>query len=755
MRLLVPAFSLTLFLSAFLLFGVQPLFSKMVLPYLGGSPMVWNTAMVFFQAMLLAGYGYAYFSSRLKSVRLQLGIHAVIFLVFLSFLPFSINKEDIPSDITNPTLWQIGMMLATIGPPFFILAGCAPLLQSWFAKSNHKDAHNPYFLYAASNVGSMLALLSYPVITEPLLGITEQVYIWSGLYVLLILMIVISGLLVIKNPNKIIEKVISSTETSENIEKPTWKIRGLWLVLAFVPSSLMLGVTTYVTTDIASVPLLWIIPLAIYVGTFIIAFANKRIVSTETMSFLHVIALIMVCMGTFLSVVTIKEIYLGMQIIIVAVITLSCHMRLADSKPHSSHLTEFYFLMSLGGVLGGIFNALIAPLIFTQTWEYTIILILSAFLVNPAALKLEVQTRNFFKDGILLYKIIPLVFFLAFGSLVFLFKTSETTANPTLYTGLILVCMLALLFIYNLRFVFACIVTIALLNFPVHSLQKDPQSLNGEAIFVKRNFFGTTLVIDNDNLRSMKHGTTIHGLQSKNTPLEPIGYYARETSVGEAFTYFTENDLKKKVGILGLGTGGLACYTAPDREFEFFEIDPDVVALSEEHGLFTYLKKCGNPYKIIIGDARLKVQEVPDGYYDLLMADAFSSDNIPVHLMTEEAIALYLKKIKDDGVLLIHISNRHIDLRPVLATIAKNLGLNIISKKSIDFDTELQAGKTIFPTNLVIISKRPEVIEPLKKQGWEQPTETDPVYHWTDEYVNILAAFKFYRSLTGKGDGMN
>ncbi len=741
MKFLVPVFSVTLFLSAFLLFGIQPLYSKMLLPYLGGSPMVWNICMVFFQAMLLAGYGYAYFNSKIKNLWIQLSIHAGLFLIFLYFLPFSIQADQIPDKMESPALWQIGFMLGTIGAPFFILSGCAPLLQRWFSHSSHKNADNPYFLYAASNVGSMLSLLCYPFIIEPFFGLDQQSLYWSILYGILIALIMLSGIAIIINmrsKNKVLKE---ATVTQSTLQPVSMGRRLYWLLMAFIPSSLMLGVTTYITTDIASVPLLWIIPLAMYVGTFIIVFANRQIFSAKALESMYIVGLSFFVCLIFFDVEMIIFAKILLHLAIFFIIALACHKHLVDAKPDASRLTEFYFFMSLGGVMGGIFNALLAPVLFTYTWEYTIVIILSAFLIRPYLLKDEIVKKSFLRGSV--YGVIAICFI----SFAIVYKMAYGYVLPNFFVASL--AMVLLLFCYDRRALFASMIAFLFIIHPIHDFNSF--KTNSEQIFIARNFFGTIKVVDSNNTRNLLHGTTLHGMQYKTSPenMAPSAYYHVSTSIGEAFTHFTEQNFKQNVAILGLGTGGLACYDAPGRHFDFYEIDQEMLDLSEKYGFYTYLKDCGNEYDVLIGDARLKINEQPDKEYDFIVVDVFSSDNIPVHLMTKEAMQIYMSKLKDDGAILFHISNRYLDLRPVLSAISDNLGLSMVYKKN-KFDEEKMVTEHIFEASSVLVSKNSDVLADLKNSGWNEFEEKDNHYLWTDNYANILSAFVLVRMLQGK-----
>ena len=373
---LVPVYSLTLLFSAALLFSVQPMFSKMVLPLLGGTPQVWNTAMLFFQLMLLGGYAYAHGTTRFLSIRAQAVLHIVLLAIFTIVLPIAIPPDTIPPTQSDPTLWQLGLMITTVGGPFFVLAGSAPMLQRWFSASGHKDSDNPYFLYGASNLGSMTALLAYPVLIEPFLNLAGQSYSWMIGYFTLIALTTVSIITVWNNPAaKHAPKTIS-----DDLQSPiTWPMRFKWLVLAFIPSSLMLGVTTYITADIASVPLLWILPLALYVATFIIVFARKQIISLKSTTSIQAVLLVVLLSQKIAFASVSPYLLIGIHMAVFFFSALTCHMELARSRPNARHLTEFYLIMSIGGAIGGFFNAIIAPQYLVVPIEYGLALVLACF----------------------------------------------------------------------------------------------------------------------------------------------------------------------------------------------------------------------------------------------------------------------------------------------------------------------------------------------------------------------------------------
>ncbi len=722
----IPVYSLTLLLSAALLFSVQPMFSKMVLPLLGGTPQVWNTAMLFFQIMLLGGYAYAHGTTKFLGIRAQAILHLILLCIFTIALPIAIPDGWQPPVDKDPTLWQLSLMSITIGGPFFVLAGSAPMLQRWFAATNHKDADNPYFLYGASNLGSMTALLSYPFIIEPLLNLPEQSGIWTGGYIGLIALTLIATILVWKHGDK---KSIQNKIPTTDSDPITWSRRLLWILLAFIPSSLMLGVTTYITTDIAAVPLLWIIPLALYVGTFIIAFARKPLVPLNLVTFVQgilIIAFILVIIALHPP----PAVLIALHITLFFFCTLACHMELATSRPTARHLTEFYLLMSFGGALGGMFNALFAPNFLIVPLEYGMALAAACFMrfaSRPNQGKLQYSIKDI------------AIALIAMAATTIILNVEE---NKNIAVIMVIIIIICLNFLLDKRWLFAITVGFILLLYP------PGYSLGGlkykALVHQDRSFFGLIRILDiHSNQRVLLHGITNHGTQSLDEEyrLTPLSYYGPGSPLQDAFTVL--NDRKagpQNVAIVGLGIGVTACYTKKERHFDYYEIDPDVVRIAENPEYFTFLSDCGSPYKVILGDGRLTLKNAPDNHYDLIVLDAFSSDNIPAHLLTLEATQLYLQKLNPDGALVVHISNHFLDLEPVLTQTSKKIGIQGYARV---VNAQFVPGTDIatYPSHYFMISKNPALVNQFKDLGWSKARSREGVKLWTDQFSNIISVF--------------
>jgi len=724
-RALLPVFAATLFLSAFLIFAVQPMASKMLLPLLGGSPSVWNTAMVFFQAMLLGGYAYAHFIARVLPLKFQALLHIVLLCAFTVVLPLSIPPDATPPDGGGQELWQLGIMLTCIGGPFFILAASAPLFQHWFASSGHKDAANPYFLYAVSNAGSMIALLGYPFIFEPLLTLSQQTGGWFKLYIALIVLVAACGYLVRSGTKP---AIIANDST-----RITWTSRFTWILLAFIPSSLMLGVTTMITTDIASVPLFWIIPLTIYLATFIIAFSNKPVnvpILRQITAYILCVIIFLFMLGGFM---TLKIPAIILHLMAFFACALLCHGELAQSKPSASHLTEYFLIISFGGVLGGIFNALIAPQIFPTPLEYSISLALVAFVIWAGPIKFAVIDGFRRSNNCFVRNSVIVIVGVTLCVLTYMLDTKFMQAIGTLYIlGFLLVTVKR-----RGPFVFVCFV--AMMCF-----QSPSWSTNKELIARDRNYFGVIKVFEKQNAHFLFHGTTLHGAQwqTEKDKHTAVTYYNPKGPVPDVFDELSKRKGTQQVGAIGLGVGSIACYSAPGRHFDFYEIDEDVVRYAEDPKYFSYLSGCKSPYSIILGDGRLKIAKQPDGKYDLIFLDAFSSDNIPIHLLTKEAFALYLSKLAPDGLIAINISNRYLDLKPVITAISKDLGFAVRFKNSQPATTKGDVSELFAGSIFAVIAKEPKTLAAFDEDSkWKTLDKDVTMRPWTDDYANILSSF--------------
>jgi spermidine synthase len=719
-RLLLPTYAATLFFSAGLLFLVQPMVTKMVLPRLGGSPAVWNTCMCFFQAALLCGYLYAHFLATRVERRRQALIHATVLLMAAAFLPLDLTGATPPPD-GIPVLWLIGRLAISVGPPFFAVSATAPLLQRWFSRTQHPAAADPYFLYAASNAGSLLALLAYPLLVEPNLALPVQSYAWS-----LGLGLVAAGIAICWLGYHDRPGVETATLASKTAIPPTvWSERARWVGFAFLPSALLLAVTAHITTDLASAPLFWVVPLALYLLTFIFAFASRPPLKHDLMLRLQPLLLIPLVM---ISAVVQSLWLLGMHLALFFITAMVCHGELARRRPTASRLTEFYLYVSLGGVLGGILNALIAPAIFPDIWEYPALLAASC-LVRPASRREGHSLRCELLCALLVIT-----------SLYALIHTGATgwTAAPVLG-----VAGLALFRMSERRLWFAFgVATFLFVQYAASA---------STALVTVRSFFGVNRVrlVEDGTMRVFQHGTTIHGAEYVDPARAtiPLGYYSHEGPFGRFFAAIATRGGVRNVGVVGLGVGDLACYATPGQSWTFHEIDPAVERIARDPRWFHFLERCGNDPNVILGDARLTLHDVPDGRYDVLVIDAFSSDSIPLHLLTREALALYFSKLAPDGVLLFHISNRYVDLRPVLSALAADTGAPV--RRLIDLAPQSTSPARL-SAEVVAMAPSGRRLDFLSAaDGWRELAPVSTTALWTDERSDIVSQIRLFgRGLT-------
>ncbi|MBI2234977.1 MAG: fused MFS/spermidine synthase, partial [Micavibrio aeruginosavorus] len=577
---------------------------------------------------------------------------------------------------------------------------------------------------AASNFGSLAALIAYPLLIEVFLGTRMQAGIWTWLYGGLIAMLILCAALTGKK--RIVETINATGPAVTNGQ------RLVWTALAFIPSSLLLSVTTYITTDIASAPLFWIIPLTLYLITFIMAFARRQMIGLST-AYLFFCALMTIVAMLFVKGIFGASLYpMAIHLALFFLAALCAHTALSQRKPAASHLTEFYLYISLGGVLGGMFNTFIAPAIFPVPFEYP--LGLAAALLTPfLATGIWPQAAELKKNALILLSI-------AAVSVAAIFLGNNLAL--IMLSCVLVLAGLMILLDREAKTAFIAAICVIFLTHPSYDWSAFRHTL-----LVERNFFGVSRVADSADkpLRTYLHGTTIHGAQAltEQDRLTPLTYYAPHGPAGDAFALLSAPG-PQKIAVLGLGAGSVACYAKEGRFFDFYEIDPIVIRVAEDPKLFTYLSDCGSPYRNILGDGRLKIAEAPDRGYDMIFLDAFSSDSIPVHIVTREAFTLYFSKLKDDGFLLINISNRHLDLAPLLARMAQEFGAEIRYAyfKGEPVSDTLPGVKSL-DARYVIITRNPDIIARLTRghPRWQE-LQGKTARLWTDDYANIISLFK-------------
>jgi hypothetical protein len=905
---LLLLFALTLFVSATLLFLVQPMIGKMLLPMLGGTPAVWNTCMVFFQALLLAGYAYAHAATGLLGVRRQAVLHLGVLLLPLFTLGLTVDRGLLDYQFGSPIPGLLLVLVLSVGLPFFVVSTSAPLLQKWFAGTGHPAARDPYFLYGASNLGSMLALFGYPALVEPYLTLANQRLLWRIGYGVLALLT--AGCAVSLWRSRPPDKETRS-KADEEIGSLTVRRRLRWVALAFVPSSLMLGATTYMTTDIAAIPLLWVLPLGLYLLSFILVFSRLP----EGVHRVMVVLLPYLVMLLTLLMLVDYPLRIWFKILVhlavLFVVAMVCHGELARDRPPTRNLTAFYLWMSIGGVLGGLFNSLIAPLIFSRIVEYPLVLVLACLVTPTLAEEKTTPGRSYWGTGLMgLFLGTGITLLLMAAAVNSDLEMSGLSGVEGLWIVGALVAAVALVGVSGWRRreeraacwldlglpIALCVLVVGLtlsleqtrINFGLVRLIYDlhntlpawmPRRLSNllivdseevllffafilpvllcclfmkrpvrfglaiaavmlaswtcrlfdeEILLRSRSFFGVLQVSTLDDFHRFEHGTTLHGTQrwrsSKSTaaagavdPLaaaDPLGaailltawqdtwlhpgreaqsYFHRTGPIGQVFQAYRAWLAGRPIGVIGLGSGTLASYGQPGQQLTFYEIDPLVQRVAYNPAYFTYLRDAldrGVGVNVVLGDARLKLEERtrtgPPDKYVLLVVDAFSSDAIPLHLITREALAIYLANLAEDGLLVFHISNRYLDLEPVLCNLAADAGLTalldedlaygipekdasswvVLSRREVNLDRLLHEGRwerwqkecgwNSSAEAVLMASALPDVSGCLQGQGavcfalfenlrppWRRLKTRPEVGIWTDDYSNLLRVFNW------------
>lgn len=732
-------FTATTFLSAFLLFLIQPMFAKMVLPLLGGSPSVWAVALLFFQGALLLGYGYAHLLVRHVPAASTGFVHLALSAVAFLFLPIAIPSgwsEPPPGDAY---LWQLGLFAVAIGIPFMAVSANAPLLQAWFARAGHKQSADPYFLYAASNLGSFVALLGYPFIFEPIFGLRALAIVWTAGFAALVAALVVCFTQMRGASGLAAEETGAGPAETERPPAPNWTDRAGWVGLAFVPAALLTAFTTHIATDVASAPLVWVVPLALYLMTFVIVFRERALIPRPILLVIHAAAVILALLQLAQ---TEKETWFyaaGYGVAAFVASTLVAHRTLYEARPDARYLTEFYMWMSAGGVLGGIFAALLAPRIFSEVFEYPLLLALT-FACRPGAMDLMSRSRWAWPGMAAL---------VVFGWLAIVYGPQLAFDYGIDFGGWGTTAGIAAIFALG---------AVALWRSPPHMLIAVlgmylavvllPSSVHRGA--AQRSYFGVYRVIQSADgqYNVLQHGTTLHGAQrirdeDGNTvaDITPATYYHPASPMAEAIkltSLVTSHDgTGGKFGVIGLGAGSLACYATSGQTWRFFEIDPVVVRIANSRN-FTFLSNCQPDADVVLGDARLTFAKEDDASYDLVIVDAFSSDAIPVHMMTAEALAIYASKLKEEGVAVLHTSNRYLDLEQVVSATLPTLDVKLYPLVIEDYEDDgyVKTGSTV-----ILIGKDRSAIDRFRSIEGARDIHVGTVRPWTDDFSDILGPF--------------
>ena len=679
-------FGVAAFVGAALLFLIEPMLAKLVLPSFGGSPMVWNTCTLFFQVLLLAGYGYVHISTRSLGSRRQPWVHLVLLAAPLLVLPVALPSDTAPPVDGEPALWLLRVLALAAGLPFALLATTGPLLQRWFSWTGHRRAADPYFLSAASNAGSVVGLMGYPFLLEPSTGLAAQTRWWSWAYVGFALMVgacgVAAGLASRHSPGE--PPAPEPSAVADAAPGPSLRTRVGWVAVAFIPSSLMLGVTTHVSTDIAAIPLFWTVPLAVYLATFVVAFGRSsrrppRIAALLAATLCLPVLVLLVIADAWRPAVWV---WVVLDLALLTTAGLAAHGRLSASRPPVAHLTGFYLLVALGGALGGLLNGLLAPVVLDRPLEYPVVVALVPLLAVGTVTGPAAPVRRAGRQLRLLRPI---------------------ARAPMVVMSVVLVC----------GFV--------------------AQEAVGDLVLRReRTFFGSYKVTEGSERRVMVHGTTSHGWEELSGAWvgKPTAYYSRSGPIGDVMSAYENTPLLDRMALVGLGVGTLSAYGKPGQRMDFFEIDPVVVDLARSS--FGYLRRSRADVRVVLGDARLSLARPADPTYGLVVLDAFTSDAIPAHLMTVEAVRSYLRRLTSGGLLAFHVSNRHLELAPVLAAVGRELGLTVVARK----DSSAQAPAS--PSTWVVLARAPIDLEPLLTRADWKRVRPGGVRAWTDDYSSLV-----------------
>jgi hypothetical protein len=735
----VLLFALTTFLASVLFFTAEPMIGKMVLVLFGGTPAVWNTCLMYFQVVLLGAYA---FSGRLaiagrdgqRTLSMMYLVPAGLLLIVGCAMPPIAPDPSAGGSGNDPATRVFWTLAASTTIPLLIVATTAPLIQSWFCVTGHPRAHDPYFLYAASNTGSLLALLAYPFAIEPYLSLEAQARLWRIGFVILAVSLVSCVLFARGIRLRCPRPIGTARDGTESASPARLPLRTVprWLVSVFIPSSWLMGVTTYLTTDLAPLPLLWVIPLALYLLSFVAAFAAPDAAPVRLAG--AALPILMLPLVLVMSAGLVHAFWLPLHLLAFFVGSIACHGALARQRPPARHLSAFYVTIALGGLLGGVFNAILAPLLFNRVVEYPLAIILgSLFGIGRDAMPTIPAPRGLSGDLLLASTVFVVTALLATNHL--------GLADSVL--GILGVVIASGLGFYAavtarrrpLRFAMAAGAVLAASGLA--------QGTAGRLLHIERNFFGVVRVTEDAErtVHRLFHGTTLHGQQSLDPTLagEPSSYYTRSGPIGQVIAALGPRlDLPgTRVAIVGLGAGTLAAYARPTQRWTFYEIDPAIERIARDERFFTYLRDCAaNSLEVVLGDARLSLR-ADNHAYSLIVLDAFSSDALPVHLLTREAIRLYRSRMADGGVLVFHLSNRYSDLDPLMGRQSDDAGLVC----RIGYDTEVseeerRAGKQ--PSIWAVMAASEGDLRSLATDPrWRVPATRPGSRAWTDDYSDL------------------
>jgi SAM-dependent methyltransferase len=680
-----PLFAITIFLGAFLLFQVQPIMGKYILPWFGGSPGVWTTCMLFFQLVLFAGYLYSHLLSRWFAVKNQVSIHVCLLILSACTLPIAPAASWKPNSGDSPILLISWLLLCKVGVPYFLLSATGPLLQSWLSAS--RIIERPYRLYSLSNLGSVLALLSFPFVFEPTFSSAEQSTLWSSIFVIYGVLCIIAGWG--------ISRLTPSADTVARQREPkidtaahpvSWPQLLGWLVCAALPTALLLATTNQVCQDTAVVPFLWVIPLTIYLMSFILTFESDRWYKRRLCIQLAAISFLILYGSKLISWKLPLSLEIGLYFSGLFFACMVCHGELVAKRPHSSKLTLFYMTISAGGALAGIFIGLIAPILFQGFYEFQLALLCCLMLFMATYL----ESNQYW-----------------------------TTRVPGWSKIAIAITIPALAYLF---------VTVG-------------NAYSNQQLVAKRNFYGVLSVTDGHDagsgqkLRKLVHGRIVHGSQfiGHNLGNLPTTYYTHTSGIGRALQTLTSDN--RRIGVVGLGVGTLATYGQPGDHFRFYEINPDVIDFAQKY--FSFLSDSQATNEIVLGDARLQLEREEPQQFDLLVLDAFSGDAIPVHLLTKEAVQIYRRHLKPDGKIAIHISNLYFDLKPIILGLAESQQLHCSFVAG-----GIRESLNAYESTWALLSADQEWLGLIDEAGSSQKPKAAKLILWTDDKNNLFEVLK-------------
>jgi hypothetical protein len=721
----VVLYSATLVLSAALVFMVQPMFARFVLPLLGGTPAVWTTAMLFFQTILLLAYLYAHWTTRRFGPRRQAALHLALVFAALIVLPLGVPDGWTPPLESSPIPWLLLLLLVAVGLPFFVVSSTAPLLQSWLADTDHPDGRDPYFLYRASNIGSVIGLLSYPLLVERALTLDEQSWMWTAGYSVLATLLTASALAMWRSRRP--EPEPSSVERTEPRERIGIGRRVRWVAFAFVPSSLMLGATSAMTTNLAPIPLLWVAPLSLYLVSFILVFSRGEGAGPFHRLALYAMPPLAVLLAGVVTIGFYEPLWpiIALHLVAFFVIALAMHGELAADRPAASQLTQFFAWVSLGGALGGVFNVIVAPSVFNSLTEYPIVLVLACFLLpmRSGSWRDELSIRKHLAAPIAAGGL---------GGALLVLSEGHTWTHRAVLIAMGVACVA----MYRNPLRFGLAVALAMVAVWAPSLD------DSNVIYQDRSFFGINRVEETPDgiLHELKNGNIVHGSQVGGVGIDPSTYYHRTGPMGQLLEALPDRSLLGQTAVVGLGAGSMACLSQSGERWTFFEIDPAVVKLASDPELFSYLRDCDGELEVQVGDGRMLLKRQANSKYGLIALDAFSSDAIPVHLLTRQAAELYESRLRPRGVLAFHISNKYLALEPVLGNVSRAAGLACYAQADRKVGRRF-LGK--YPSHWVAMARSERDLGGVPGDArWHRCSSERGARVWTDDYANVIGAFR-------------